>query len=248
MPRFFLAEPLLPDAASVRIAGEDARHIARSLRMATGEEIVACTPDGAEHRCRLRRIRDDEVEAEILETRPGEGESPIQITLYMAYPKGDKLETVVQKAVELGASVIVPFESERCIRRPKADKVAAQTERLSRIASEAAKQCGRSRLPEVRQPVTYREMLELGAAHDALLFCYEGEGTTPLPKVLAELPDVRALGVAVGSEGGFSPAEAELAQKAGARMCGLGKRILRCETAPLYVLSCLSYRYELSGD
>jgi len=128
MPRFFV----LPDAISeseIRISGDDAYHIARALRMAVGDEITIADGRMNEYLCRLSRIRDEECLCEIINTRHAATEPPHEITLYMAYPKGDKMETVTQKAVELGASHIVPFESERCIKRPsgdKADKIAAQ--------------------------------------------------------------------------------------------------------------------------
>ena len=212
--------------------------------MAVGEQIIVCTQGARELLCRLERIRDDEVLASVLEESAGHAESPVGITLYMAYPKGDKLELVVQKAVELGASRITPFISERCIRRPKPEKLACECERLTRIAHEAAKQCGRSVLPEVTMPLGFEEML-VSAAADALpLFCYEGEGTRPISAILRE-SDARRVSVIVGSEGGFSEKEADAARAAGCEMTGLGPRILRCETAPMYALSAISALLEL---
>ena len=148
MPRFFTPSENF-DEGKVKITGDDARHIARALRMAVGDEITVADMQGREHLCKLTRIRDEECECEILESREGRTESPLEITLYMGYPKGDKLEVVIQKAVELGASRIIPFESSRCVKRPKDDKIEKQTARLQRIAEEAAKQCGRARLPRV---------------------------------------------------------------------------------------------------
>jgi 16S rRNA (uracil1498-N3)-methyltransferase len=212
--------------------------------MAVGEEITVCTDAGKELFCRLSRIRDDEVTAEILSERESASEMPLSVTLYMAYPKGDKLETVVQKAVELGAARIVPFLSERCIRRPKPEKLQAERERLSRIAGEAAKQCGRGLLPEVLLPLSFDEMLRAATADSVALFCYEGEGTRPISRLL-EGQRFSRLSVIVGSEGGFSDGEAEAARAAGCKMTGLGPRILRCETAPLYALSAISVLLEL---
>ena len=243
MPRFFVnADAVSEDG--VRITGADAHHIARALRMAVGEEITVCTEAGRELLCRLSRIRDDEAVAEILSERQSSAEMPLSVTLYMAYPKGDKLETVVQKAVELGASRIVPFLSERCIRRPKPEKLEAERERLSRIATEAAKQCGRGALPEVRLPLSFDDMLREAVADGVALFCYEGKGTRSI-RALLEGGDCKHLSVIVGSEGGFSEGEAEAARAAGCQMTGLGPRILRCETAPLYALSAISVLLEL---
>ena len=213
--------------------------------MAEGDEITVCDMHGFEHTCRLTRIRDEECECQILSSKKGETEPPVRITLYMAYPKGDKLETVVQKAVELGASEIVPFESSRCIKRPKADKADKTTARLQRIAEEAAKQCGRSVLPVVSGAVDFKTAIASAATADLPLFCYEGDGTKPIRQILDEHPTAATVSVMVGCEGGFSLDEASAAIAAGLIPTGLGKRILRCETAPSYALSCLSYHFEL---
>lgn len=244
MPRFFTPSDGIADNV-ITIKGDDAHHIARSLRMAEGDEITVCDMHGYEHVCRLVRIRDEECECQILSSKKGETESPVHITLYMAYPKGDKLETVVQKAVELGASKIVPFESSRCIKRPKADKADKTTARLERIAEEAAKQCGRSILPSVTQPVDFKTAISAAAGAELPLFCYEGDGTKPIREILEEHPTATTVSVIVGCEGGFSLDEASAAIAAGLIPTGLGKRILRCETAPSYALSCLSYFFEL---
>ena len=249
MPRFFIPSPQLDlEGGTLYLVGDDAHHIARSLRMAVGDTIVVCDMHGTAHTCRLLQIRDDRVDAEILESQEGTTESPCYIHLYMAYPKGDKLETVIQKAVELGASRITPFESERCVKRPDPSKFAKLQERFSRIAEEAAKQCGRTRIPRVDTPISYSQMLRDGVSYDLPLFCYEGDDTTSLKIVFENNPVPATISVVVGAEGGFSLKEAEEAKKAGFHMVNLGSRILRCETAPAYVLSSISYAYELEGQ
>lgn len=244
MPGFFVSKQAIGEKELI-ISGTDAYHIARSLRMAVGDTVTVSDGCGAEYVCRLTRIRDDECTAEILSRGDASGEPPIRISLYMAYPKSDKLELVIQKAVELGASEIVPFESSRCIKRPKAEKIEKQTARLSRIAEEAAKQCGRGILPAVREPVSFAEMLRLAGEAECGLFCYEGKGTASLKAVLTENAGCKSFSVIVGSEGGFSPEEAASAKEAGLNSVNLGPRILRCETAPIYALSALSYFFEL---
>ena len=244
MPAFFADKDKIGETG-IEIVGDDAFHIARSLRMAVGDALTINDGEGMSYYCKLTRIRDDACECEILSSAPSKAEPPVKITLYMAYPKGDKLETVIQKAVELGASKIVPFESERCVKRPKAEKIDKQTARLRRIAVEAAKQCGRGILPEVSAPVSFSEMLSEAKAHDLSLFCYEGEGAQSLKAILDEQNGIKTACAIVGSEGGFSKAEAERAREDGLIMTNLGPRILRCETAPAYVLSALSYRFEL---
>lgn len=244
MPRFFTPTENF-DGNTVKILGDDARHIARALRMAVGDEITVADMQGREHLCRLVRIRDEECKCEIIESHEGRTESPLFITLYMGYPKGDKLEVVIQKAVELGASRIVPFESSRCIKRPKGDKIEKQTARLQRIAEEAAKQCGRARLALVTPPVSFKAAIEEAKDADLALFCYEGDGTRSLKEVLDEKKDAKSASVVVGCEGGFSLEEAGAAIDIGLIPVNLGPRILRCETAPTYALSAISFAFEL---
>jgi 16S rRNA (uracil1498-N3)-methyltransferase len=169
------------------------------------------------------------------------------IRLFQALPKGDKLDTIIQKAVECGASEIIPFESERCIARIKRDGEDKKIERRQRIAAEAAKQCGRSVLPIVKRAVDFNEMLSLAKESDITLFCYEGDGTEPIGKILsgfkADMP--KSISVVIGSEGGFSVKEAQRGSENGMIMTGLGKRILRTETASGFVLACISCVLEL---
>lgn len=245
MPRFFTT----PDAVcggEITVTGDDARHIARSLRMAVGDGVTVCDGSGKEYSCRLTRIRDEECIAEIIGCADSHAEPRHPVTLYMAYPKGDKLETVVQKSVELGASVIVPFESERCIKRPAPEKAEKQTARLRRIAEEAAKQCGRAILPTVERPTSLSALLNRIPSHSLVLFCYERENATTIRQALECAGNALGdIAVIVGSEGGFSEKEAEAITEAGAKCVNLGPRILRCETAPDYALSVISCFLEL---
>ncbi len=244
MPRFFADKNNVKDG-KILIVGDDAYHIARALRMAEGDALTVADGEGREYSCILTRIRDTECECRIASEREARTESPVKVTLFMAYPKGDKLETVIQKAVELGARRIVPFESSRCVKRPRADRADKQTERLSRIAKEAAKQCGRAMVPEVSLPVSFSEMLALASEAELGLFCFEGEEQKSLKSAFEEHRHVGSIAVVVGCEGGFSDEEACKISEAGLVSVTLGKRILRCETAPLYVLSAISYFFEL---
>ncbi len=243
MPRFFVSREDIADGVA-RIYGKDSYHIARSLRMAEGDEIYISDGEGVEYLASLTRIRDEECLCRIIEEKESSREPKMNITLYMAYPKGDKLETVVQKAVELGATRIVPFESSRCIKRPKSDKVQKQTERLGKIAEEAAKQCGRAIIPQVSLPLAYDEMLADATRSELSLICYERESHLSFKETLKSIRP-ESISVIVGCEGGFSPEEVEQALKAGCRSVTLGSRILRCETAPSAALSMILYEYEL---
>ncbi len=245
MPRFFVPSDNFSES-EVKITGDDAFHIARALRMAVGDLITVCDMHGAEYSCAITRIRDSECVCAVLSVSEGKTESPLYVSLYMAYPKGDKLEVVTQKAVELGVCEIAPFESSRCVKKPKPEKAERENARLTRIAEEAAKQCGRSRLVKILPSLSYSEMLREAKKADAVLFCYEGDGARSLKEVLSSFDsNVKTLAVIVGSEGGFSLAEAAAAKDMGAHIVNLGPRILRCETAPSYVLSAISYQFEL---
>lgn len=246
MPRFFLRSERISDGY-VSIIGEDAHHIARSLRMAVGDEITVCDMQGNEYDCTIERFDDDrEVICLIRSSRASENEPKIMIRLFQALPKGDKLDTIIQKAVECGASEIVPFQSERCVVRIKSDAEQRKTDRRRRIAEEAAKQCGRSVIPEVRYSVGFDEMLSLAAESELFLFCYEGDGTRQLGSILESFERMpQSVSVVIGSEGGFSVGEVERARQRGAVLTGLGRRILRTETASGFVLACLVMKSEL---
>lgn len=244
MARFFVNKDKISEN-KIYIVGGDAHHIARSLRMAEGDEAIVCDGEGKEYSTRLIRIRDDECVCEIVKELDTGTESPVSITLCMAYPKGDKLEVVIQKAVELGADRIIPFESSRCVKRPKAEKAEKQAARLRKIAEEAAKQCGRAKIPTVTLPMSFSEMLCEAAKSDLPLLCYENEDGKTLKDLLKNREKPETVSVVVGSEGGFSSEEAEAAVAKGLISVSLGRRILRCETAPSYVLSSISYEYEL---
>lgn len=245
MPRFFVSrEAIDKESNIIRIEGDDSRHIARSLRMAVGDTLTVCDGSSTEYFCSLTKIRDEECELSIIKEELSASEPPSQILLCMAYPKGDKLETVIQKAVELGATRIIPFESKRCIKRPKAEKLDKLNARHARIAEEAAKQCGRAKIPEVSAPMSFGEMLKEATKSSLALLCYEGEDTCSIKDVLPDEAPAE-ISLIIGAEGGFDYDEAQAAVNAGAVSVSLGKRILRCETAPSYALSAISYKYEL---
>ena len=246
MPRFFVTSSQIEDNV-VTILGDDARHISRALRMAAGERITVCDMARTEYECELFAFLPDSVQARVLSSCESATEPPVHITLFQALPKGDKFDSVIQKSVECGVSCIVPFESERCVVRAKPEAEAHKTERRLRIAHEAAKQCGRGILPEVLPTVSFARMLELAKEADTVLFCYEGDGTVPIARLLRaqDIKKGSKLAIVIGSEGGFSLAEAQNAVESGFLMTGLGKRILRTETASGFALACISCVLEL---
>ena len=255
LPRFFIGKEQIDELSGlVTITGDDAHHIARSLRMAAGEHVTVCDSQKTEYDCELLHFEDDRVvTARIVSAAPMMTEPPISVTLYQALPKGDKLDTVIQKAVECGVSEITPFESERCIVKVKPDAEEKKTQRRQRISEEASKQCGRSVIPEVKPTVSFDEMLERASQCNIIFFCYEGDGTKPLGRLLPWLDEFKkakgeypTVAVVIGSEGGFSLAEVEKARARGFILTGLGRRILRTETAPLFILSSIVCFTELT--
>ena len=250
MPRFFI-DPSAVSGDTVTLMGENAHHASYSLRLAPGDRISVCDQQTA-YTCEMLSFDGESATARILESAPIDTEPPFVARLYQALPKGDKLDTVIQKAVECGAAVITTFESERCVVRAKDGAEEKKVERRRRIALEAAKQSGRGIIPEVHPTVSFKEAIRRASEADIPLFCYEGDGTESLASVLkhrrTELgaDATPTVSLVIGSEGGFSQAEAAAAVAAGMHPVGLGKRILRTETAAAFVLSCLVYELELS--
>lgn len=217
---------------SAYLNGADAHHLAVVLRAKAGDDVTVCDGLGTDYACRVRLAGKERVEMDIISSYPSESEPHTAVTLYVGYPKQDKLETIIQKATELGAVRVVPFFSRYCVAAPKNEE--KKNVRYQRVALEAAKQSGRGRVPEVAMPLSFDKMLRDAAACDTVLFCDEAGGA-PLHSRLKDT--AHSVAIVTGSEGGFSREEAEKAAAAGFLPVGLGPRILRCETAPLAALS-----------
>lgn len=217
---------------SAYLNGADAHHLSVVLRAKAGDDVTVCDGLGTDYACRVRLAGKERVEMDIISSHPSESEPHTAVTLYVGYPKQDKLETIIQKATELGAVRVVPFFSRYCVAAPKNEE--KKNVRYQRVALEAAKQSGRGRVPEVAMPLSFDEMLRDAAACDTVLFCDEAGGA-PLHSRLKDT--AHSVAIVTGSEGGFSREEAEKAAAAGFLPVGLGPRILRCETAPLAALS-----------
>ena len=225
------------------LTGPDAHHLAHVMRAKVGDTVLLCGPDALEYTGQITGIRPDRVEFSVSEGLPSTAEPHTEVTLFAAYPKQGKLEEIIRHSVELGVRRVVPFFSRYCVAAPKKEE--AKCERYNRIAAEAAKQCGRGRLPDVALPLPdFEAVCAAFADYDLVLFFYEGGGQ-PLRRILAQDPAPRRIALVTGSEGGFAPEEAERAIAAGAVPVGLGPRILRCETAPLAALAAV---LTLTGD
>lgn len=245
MPRFFLPAQS-PEDGVFSITGENAKHISFSLRMRRGEHITVCDGEGTEYDCALVSLDGQTVLAEVIDVKRSSSEPPLRIRLYQSVPKGDKFDYIVQKAVELGVSEIVPVYSARCIVKPDAKSEEKRLARLGKIAEEAAKQCGRGVIPKVLPHMRYADAVK--ACGDVPSFiCYEDERSYSLKTYLHELAQKEKTAVQffVGPEGGYAPEEIALAAEYSIPSTKLGPRILRSETASGFVLASVAYEFEL---
>ena len=233
---FFTEEEI--DTNKYIITGENAKHI-RVLRMRNGEELTLVTPLGIQHDCVIADVNQTQVVVDVLGSHPCENEPDVFVTLYQALPKGDKMDYIVQKCVELGVSRIVPVMSSRCVSRPDEKSLKKKTARWQKIALQAAMQSRRGIIPEVCQCVSLKQAAELTGENDKTVFFYELGGDS-VKNILADKP--KTIGMFIGSEGGFEESEAELVLSNGAVAATLGTRILRAETAPLAALSVIMYQ------
>ena len=239
MPRFFTENILWDEKQNTGrgwLTGEDFHHLTRSLRMRSGEAVTLSDGAGTDYFGTLEEITADRAEILLTEKQTSRGEPSVFVTLYAGMPKGDKLELIVQKAVELGVSRIVPVLTARSISRPDKKAADKRRERLARVALEAAKQCGRGRVPEVAALTGFAEAIE--SAEGKKIFFYEGGGAPLQDCVSTENAEIS---IFIGPEGGFAAEEVDLAKTHGAITATLGPRILRTETAPLAALSIIMH-------
>ena len=238
MARFFVTPEELQEKEPA-LTGENAAH-AKVLRLRLGDTVTLCDGQGREAECTVTGLGTSVVSLAAGEITPSLSEPPVRVSVYMGYPKADKLEHVIQKATELGAYEIVAFPCARCVSRPDPKSLTKKRERWQKIAASAAEQSRRGRIPQVVTLGSYAEALARAAQADLSLLFYENERATTLHDALSagSFPSVSLM---TGPEGGFEQAEVAQAQQAGLRVCTLGPRILRCETAPLCALSAVMY-------
>ena len=232
-PRFF-TENISDDTAIV--SGEDVKHITSVLRMRTGDIAVLCDGHGTDLLSKLAAVEGGTCEFKILEKTPNLAEPSIHVRLFQAMPKGDKMDFIVQKAVECGTCEIVPIFTKRCVSRPDERSLAKKLPRWQKIAYEAAKQCGRGIIPTVGAAVNFSELKTLISPENTGILFYE---CSDMPLKNAGVEFKKNVDIVIGSEGGFEPSEAEMLGELGFVSVSLGKRILRCETAPIAALSVL---------
>lgn len=233
------------DGSTVRISGEDLHHMKDVIRLRNGEEFQVLDGKGKRYRCALSAYEEGQALAEILSTEDVKEELSSEITLYQGFPKGDKMELIIQKCVELGVHRIVPVIMERSVARPDEKARVKKVKRYRSIAESAAKQAGRGIIPEIGEVCSFREALKSAAGSDHLLLPYEAAfGMEHTREILSGIGRGESISVFIGPEGGFALSEVEEAKKLGAQVITLGKRILRTETAPIAVMSILMYLLE----
>ncbi len=256
MTRFFLRERIPEDREALVLTGPDAHHLRDVLRARPGESVVVCDANGTELSCRVADAEADGVRLTIESRRPDDAEPHYEAVLLQGLAKGERMDVLVQKSVELGVSRIVPFSSSRCVVRLDREEGRRKADRWNRIAEEAAKQSGRSRIPPVDPPVPFDEALRIAREADLCFLPWEGEtarnlwdfrldpATRETVRFVTESGRVPRIAFLIGPEGGFSPEEAGEALSMGIPTITLGRRILRTETAGPAVLAQLSLLFD----
>ncbi|MEA4887996.1 MAG: 16S rRNA (uracil(1498)-N(3))-methyltransferase [Clostridiaceae bacterium] len=266
MPRFFVEETIELSAWRISLTGDDFHHIHDVLRMKAGDELLVCDGAGTELTCQINRFTDHCAELTLLSRKANQTEPPYEAVLYQGLAKGDKMDSIIQKAIELGVGRIIPMICRRSVAVPDAGDMPKRIIRWNRIAAEAAKQCGRGRIPAVGPACAYSEAVQKAAASDIRLIPWEMEKQQSLREALEawvdrkKQPAVGAegdekpengsiatkkpeLAILIGPEGGFTEQEIDLALAAGLQPVTLGRRILRTETAGPAVLAMILYQF-----
>lgn len=238
MTRFFVT-PEEMNTDFMVLTGENAAH-AKVLRLKNGEQVMVCDGQGTECVCTVSDVSPGQISLVVNSVQKSSSEPAVKVSVYMAFPKADKLEHVIQKATELGAYEIVAFPSARCISRPDEKSLQKKKERWQKIAASASEQSGRGHIPRVVTLGSYTEAVSRAMQADKAILFYENEHATTL-RMSLETGTYRTVSLLTGPEGGLETAEVEKAREQGMEICTLGSRILRCETAPLCALSAVMY-------
>lgn len=238
MPRFFVDKAAI-GADFFVLTGENAAH-AKVLRLKNGDAVTICDGEGTDYRCTVSDVSNGQVALVVNAADKTENEPTVSCTVLMAFAKSDKFEHVIQKATELGATELIGFPCARCVSRPDEKSLTKKLERWQKIAASAAEQSGRGRIPRVRVLSSYAEALRYAAEAELSVCFYENEEQLTFRAAVEAAPFTTA-SILTGPEGGFEPEEIRQAAEAGLKICTLGNRILRCETAPLCALSALMY-------
>ncbi|MBP9988247.1 MAG: 16S rRNA (uracil(1498)-N(3))-methyltransferase, partial [Ruminococcus sp.] len=225
--------------------GSDVNHIKNVLRMRIGEKFIANDGNGASYCCTITEINNDYIKAAIDDGQLESNELPVKLVLFQGLPKSDKMELIIQKAVELGAYKIVPTQMKRCVVKLDEKKKKSKLARWQSISESAAKQSGRTVIPEIGDIVSFSQALEIAKEFDLILVPYEcADSVSKLKEKLDNIKSGQTVAIFIGPEGGYEESEIELAKNAGGEIVSLGKRILRTETAGIAALSICMFNIE----
>lgn len=248
MFQFFVEEDAIGNDY-ITITGEDFNHIKNVLRMKVGTEIRVSNKEDVDYLCHIHEITDQEVIAKIDDIDREGTELPTKVFLFQGLPKGDKMETVIQKNVELGVYRVIPVAMKRCVVKLDAKKAKSKVERWQKISESAAKQSKRMIIPEIAELMDYKSAVKFAASMDMFLLPYENaKGMAETKRLIEQIKPGQSVAVFIGPEGGFEDEEVELAKSAGANVISLGKRILRTETAGMALMAALMYEIECEND
>ena len=247
MQRYFIPEEYWNEEI-VTIDGEDAHHIVRVMRMQIGDKIICNPPNANGAICVITQTEDKSVTAEVIEWLDDNAELPVYVTIAQGLPKGDKMDLVLQKGTELGASAFIPFQAKRSVVKWDARKADKKITRYAKIVKEASEQSHRSHLPEIKPAMNLTELIKESETYQVKIIAYEEEAKTntfqSYASIISELNQGDKILICIGPEGGFSPEEVHTLKENYFRPVRFGPRILRTETAALYALACISYHLE----
>lgn len=247
MPKFFVNSNQI-EQNKINIIGTDVNHIKNVLRLKEKNELEICNADNQEnYLCEIQSLSEEKIECNIIQKIENKSESNIQVTIFQGLPKSDKMEFIIQKAVELGVYDITPVEMTRCVvKLNEKDKLKKQ-ERWQKISEVAAKQCGRDIIPKINEITQLKNICSLIEKYDVILLAYEKENKNTLKQELQKIKEENSqkIGIIIGPEGGLEEKEVELLSQNGVKVITLGKRILRTETVALNVLSNIIYELEI---
>ncbi len=244
MPKFFVTQEQIKEN-KILIIGQDVNHIRNVLRKQVGDEITICNSiNGKDYLCQISKLYENEIECKIKSILENNVEPSTKITIFQGLPKADKMELIIQKAVELGVYDITPIEMKRCVVKLNEKNKLKKIQRWQKISEVAAKQCGRNIIPKINQCANIKNICDLIKEYDIVFIAYENEKENTIKQELQKLNNKQKIAVIIGPEGGISEEEYEALKANGAISITLGKRILRTETVALNVLSIIMYELE----
>ena len=247
MPRFFVRNEQI-QGKTIEILGEDVKHIKNVLRKQVGDDIEVCNQDTEKsYICEITKIETESILTDIIEELQGY-DNKIKVDIYQGLPKADKMELIIQKAVELGVNSIIPVDMKRCVVKFDSKTETKKIERWQKIAESAAKQSGRNTIPQIKNVVRVEDIIKSKEQYDLIIVCYENEKQNYIKNELVKLKNINKqeinIAVVIGPEGGLEEKDVIYLEQNGAKIVSLGNRILRTETVALNLLSIIMYELE----